>query len=59
MRGFDIARPRGLPDKEGMIVIILREEQAFIPRGSPYLGQAIPGEPVGQSNVSLPNRRPS
>jgi hypothetical protein len=25
--------------------------EAFIPDGSPYLGQAVPGEPVRQSDV--------
>jgi len=33
--------------------------EAFIPAGSPYLGQALPGEPVCQSNVLLPDRRVS
>jgi hypothetical protein len=33
--------------------------EAFIPPRSPYLGQTIGGEPVGQSNVLFPNRRDS
>ena len=31
--------------------------EAFFPDGSPYLGQAVLGEPIGQSNVLPPNRR--
>jgi hypothetical protein len=30
--------------------------EAFIPRGTPYLGQAVLGEPVRQINVLSPNR---
>jgi hypothetical protein len=31
--------------------------EAFIPGGSPYLGQAILGEPIRCSNVLSPDRR--
>jgi hypothetical protein len=33
--------------------------EAFIPGGSPYLGQAILGEPIHHINVLLPDRRVS
>ncbi len=31
--------------------------EAFIPDESPYLGQAVFGEPVRRTNVLFPNRR--
>ena len=33
--------------------------EAFIPHGTPYLGQTDVGEPIRRCNVLSPDRRPS
>jgi hypothetical protein len=45
------------PKPNGLMTPISWLREAFFPGGSPYLGQAVLGEPIGQSNVLPPNRR--
>ena len=57
MRGLDRpTSPEGSADRPVAIAMTVTGE-AFIPHGSPYLGQAVLGEPVRQINVLSPNRR--
>src|ERR1700730_9434371 len=39
------------PKPHGLMAPISWPGEAFFPDGSPYLGQAVLGEPIGQSNV--------
>jgi hypothetical protein len=60
MRGFGAAAQKGGDPAKGCtgdMTIIIPCREAFFPPESPYLGQALPGEPVGKSNVLSPNRR--
>jgi hypothetical protein len=60
MRGFGAAAEKVPGPAKGFardMIVIIPCREAFFPPESPYLGQALPEEPVGKSNVLSPNRR--